>query len=75
MAKGKVVRPTVRFSEDQHRLIQAALQERGVSFQVYVNELICRDLGISAQQFEAAEAEGQLSVFDVTEDDTGSSET
>lgn len=69
MAKPKVIRPTVRFGENQYKLIQAELKARGVSFQAYVNELICRDLGVPLHEFELTADEGQMSVFDVTGDD------
>ena len=69
MAKPKVIRPTIRFGENQYKLIQAELKARNVSFQVYVNELICRDLGVPLHEFETTVDEGQLSVLDVTGDD------
>lgn len=57
------IRPTIRFGTNQYALIQAKLKERNVSFQAYVNELICRDLGVPLQEFEEAPAKGQMSLF------------
>lgn len=60
----KKVRPTVRFGENQYKLIQARLEERDVSFQQYCLELICKDLGVPLQEFELMEEEGQISLFE-----------
>ena len=69
MAKANVIRPTIRFGPNQYALIQAELKARGVSFQAYVNELICRDLGVPLHEFELTADDGQMSVFDVTGND------
>ena len=62
--KGKLIRPTVRFGEQQYQLIQAKLRERDVTFQRYCLELICSDLGVPVTEFEKLEDEqGQLSLF------------
>ena len=70
-SKKKQIRPTVRFGERQYQLIQAQLQERGVTFQSYCLDLICRDLGVPVKEFEQLEEEqGQLSLFpDHSEDE------
>lgn len=57
----KKIRPTVRFGENQYKMIQAKLDERGISFQRYCLELICQDLGVPIREFE--EADNQLSLF------------
>ena len=59
----KKIRPTVRFGENQYKLIQAKLDERDVTFQQYCIELICNDLGVPVKEFEAAD-ENQISLFD-----------
>lgn len=58
----KKIRPTVRFGENQYKLIQARLDEKGISFQQYCLELICNDLDIPIREFE--DVEGQMSLFD-----------
>ena len=63
------IRPTVRFGTNQYTLIQKKLKERGVSFQAYVNELICRDLGVPMQEFETLADESQITLFDIAGDE------
>ena len=58
----KKIRPTVRFGKEQYKLIQAKLDERGITFQQYCLELICNDLDIPIREFE--DVEGQMSLFD-----------
>lgn len=60
----KQIRPTVRFGENQYKLIQDKLKERGISFQQYCVELICRDLDVPVREFELIDVDGQLSLFD-----------
>ncbi len=64
----KVIRPTVRFGENQYKLIQAKLKERDVSFQTYVVELICRDLDVPVKEFQLTTDKNQLSWDDVNGD-------
>lgn len=59
----KKIRPTVRFGEEQYKLIQAKLDERGITFQQYCLELVCNDLHIPIHDFEEIE-EGQMSLFE-----------
>ncbi len=61
----KVIRPTIRFGENQYKLIQAKLDELDVSFQRYAIELICRDLKVPVNEFDLIIDENQLSVDDI----------
>lgn len=63
----KKIRPSIRFGENQYKLIQKRLDERGVSFQQYCLELICQDLNVPVKEFQEVD-EKQISL-DLFNDD------